>query len=224
MTARGARVALLVVACGACRRRVDAPPPPSRAADLDRLAGYLRDVAAMDDAARRREIATWQLDEATFARTVQPVYRALYPDYADHFTEAIPALASALGPPRPDAAIVAKRHYADDATVTPSQFRIRWMLPTEYPTAIASRDGAMIDAVFAPMPDDRWGVLANLDALARAHVHAMAADCDGYLDRAVRTGHCGEVGWAIVDAAMRGDRARLDHACRLAAAACARGP
>jgi hypothetical protein len=217
------RALVVLAALAACHRHGD-PPPPTQAADLDRLARYLRDVVAMDDAARRREIATWQLDEATFARTVQPVYRPLYPDYADHFADAIPALAAALGPSAPDAAVVAKRHYADDATVTPSQFRIRWMLPTEYPTAIASRDGAMVDAVFAPLPDDRWGVLANLDALARTRVRAMAANCDGYLDRAVRMGRCGEVGWAIVDAAGRGDNARLAHACQLAAAACARAP
>jgi hypothetical protein len=220
MTARAPVAALTLIWIVACHRRGD-PPPPTQAADLDRLAHYLRDVAAMDDAARRREIATWRLDEATFDRTVQPIYRSLYADYAAHFADAIPALAAALGPQNADAAIVAKRHYADDAAVTPSQFRIRWMLPTEYPTAVASRDGGAIDAVFAPA-GDRWGVLANIDALARARVRALAPDCDGYFDRAVHTGRCGDVGWAVVDAAMRGDKGRLDHACQLAVAACAR--
>jgi hypothetical protein len=215
------RALAVAAVLAACHGHDAPPPPPTRAADVDRLAAYLQRVAAMDDAARRTEIATWRLGEATFARTVQPVYRGLYADYVDHFAAAIPALAAALGPVAPDAAITAKRHYADDPAVTPSQFRIRWMLPTEYPTAIAERDGHAIDAVFAP-DGPGWGVLADLDAVARDRVRALAPDCDAYLDRAVRMGHCGDVGWAIVDAAVRGDRGRLDHACQLAAAACAR--
>jgi hypothetical protein len=212
----------LAVALASCHKR-DEAPAPTEAADLGRLASYLRGVAALDDTARRREIARWQLDEATFRTTLQPVYAPLYADYAARFADAVAPLAAALGS---GGVIVAKRHYADDAALTPSQFRIRWMLPVEYPTAIATRDGAPIDAVFAPTPGG-WGVLANVDAIARDRVRALAPApatgpaCDRYLDRAVRLGRCGDVGWAIVDAAARGDAGRLAHACELAATACA---
>ena len=117
--------------------------------------------------------------------------------------------------------IAVKRHYADDPTLTPSQFRIRWALPTEYPTAIATRDGTVIDAVFAPASGGRWGVLANLDAFARERVRALSPTCNGYLNRATTLGRCAEVGWALVDAAMHGDSEALAHACLLAARACA---
>jgi hypothetical protein len=218
-----ATVASLLVVAG-CKRDDRNPPSPAQAADLDRLATYLREVAALDDVARRREIATWQLDAATFRATVQPIYASLYSDYAAHFAGAIAPLAAALGSGgsgSDTAVIAAKRHYADDPALTPSQFHIRWMLPTEYPTAIAIRDGVVIDAVFAPAPGDHWGVLANLDAVARAHVRALAPSCDGYLDRAIRLGRCGDVGWAILSAAMRDDTGQLAHACALAASACA---
>lgn len=214
-----AAVAVTAVVTAACKHHEE-PPPPQDAADLARLADYLRGVAAMDEPARRREIDSWKLDVATFERTVQKPYVTLYPDYAARFDAAVPALVAAFGPSG-DSRIEAHRHYADDPALTASQFRIRWALPVEYPTAIAVRGGTVVDAVFAPAPGGRWGVLANLDAIARDRVRALDAACDAYLDRAIHLGRCGEVGWAIVDSALRGDRPRMDHACKLAAAACA---
>jgi hypothetical protein len=213
-----AALAIAATAASGCKHKTE-PPPPQDAEDLHRLADYLRTLPAMDEAARTAEIRSWKLDPHTFERTVQRPYLTLYPDYAARFDDAVPALVAAFGP-RPDSHIEAHRHYADDSTLTPSQFRIRWALPVEYPTAIAVRDGAVIDAVFAPAPDGHWGILANLDAIARTRVHAWDAACDAYLDRAVHLGRCGEVGWAIVDSALRGDRPRFDHSCKLAAGAC----
>jgi hypothetical protein len=220
------RLEVLLVAAlaafAACHRKDKNPPSPAEASDLDRLTAYLRHVSELDDDARKAEVATWKLDEATFKATVQPQYASLYPDYAAHFADAVGPLATALGAnnAKDSGDLLAKRHYADDPILTPSQFRIRWALPTEYPTAIATRGNQPIDAVFAPMPDNKWGVLANLDGLARARVRALAPACDAYLDRAGRLGRCGETGWAIVDAAVRGDTGKLGHACDLAASAC----
>src|SRR5579859_6169356 len=168
-----------LAALAACHRKKN-PPSPAEASDLDRLTAYLRHVSELDDDARKREVATWKLDEATFKATVQPQYASLYPEYAAHFAEAIGPLAAALDAnnAKDSGDILAKRHYADDPNLTPSQFRIRWALPTEYPTAIATRGNQPIDAVFAPVRDNKWGVLANLDAIARARVRALAPACD----------------------------------------------
>ena len=195
-------------------RADDLASGPSRP-DVGRVADYLRGVIATDADARRREVASWKLDEPTFRRSVLPTYAPLYDDYAHAFDAAAPALADALHA----GAITARGHYAGDRKLTPNEARLRWALPVEYPTVVAELDGKPIDTVFVPF-GRRWGALIGLDDVVRARVGRRDPTCAARIDRAGVPGPCNDIGWQIVDGALRDDAEAFAHACRIAETLC----
>jgi len=216
------RLLILVLACG----KDPSPKHELRTGDLDsgperrdvpRLAAYLREVVAMTPDARRKEVDGWKLDDATFRKSVLPTYAKLYPDYARRFDDAEPALLAVLDK---GGDVVTRAHYAGDTKLTHTQARLRWPLPIEYPTAVATIGGAVLDTVFVPH-GKAWGVLAGVDEAQRARVEAMDASCAARLEPAGVPGRCNDVGWAVVDAMLRDDAPGFAHACQLAATLCA---
>lgn len=188
---------LLAVAC-------TAPPAGSE----QHLKQYLEDVAALPPAARAQEVQRWQLDEAAWNRTVAEAYRPLFAEYQRAF--AAEAAVLALPP-----LVHVRRHYAGDPKLSRAQARLRWALPVLAPSMIA----APIDTVFV---DDRghWRALLGVDAALLGRVAALDARCADTLALAGPRGRCADVGSAIADAALRTQRDRLVHLCRLAETLC----
>src|SRR5690606_5549543 len=95
-------------------------------------------LAGADEAVRAREVSSWKLGRATWARTVVAPYDAVYDDYARRFDAAIPALVAALARP---ARVTTRAHYAGDPRLTVGQARARWALPVQYPSEVAALHG-----------------------------------------------------------------------------------
>jgi len=205
-----AACAVALLAAG-CHREIG--PTPGSAEDL---AAYLRGVAGADEATRRDAVAGWVLDEAAWRRIVVDPYRDVWRDYVAAFDRARPALVARLAA---HGAITTRRHYAGDPRLTRAQGRLRWAVPVQYPSMVAELGGAPIDTVFV-YDGARWRALAGLDDVVLARARALDPACAALLARAGRIGHCGEVGWMIADAALRTQRARFAHACKLAASLC----
>ncbi|HET7501439.1 MAG TPA: hypothetical protein VFK02_10565 [Kofleriaceae bacterium] len=129
-----------------------------------------------------------------------------------------PSSGASHGPGR----VTARRHFAGDPRLTPSQGRDRWALPALYPSLVAEAGGVPIEAVFVP-DGDRWRALIGLDTVVRAHVAALDPACAERLGLAGPTSRCTEVGAEIVMAALRTDREQLAHVCRLAETLCGKG-
>ena len=91
-----------------------------------------------------------------------------------------------------------------------------------FPSLVAEAGGVPIDAVLVP-EGERWRALVGLDAVVRARVAALDPRCAARLALAGPTARCTEVGAAIADAALRTDRDRLAHVCRLAETLCGKG-
>ncbi len=202
---------ILLLAVASCSRA----PAPAPGTPED-LAAYLRTVAGADAATRGRQVTAWQLDERDWNRTVVEPFRGLYADYARDFDAAAAPLAAQLAT---RGEITARRHFADDPRLTLAQGRLRWTVPVMYPSAVAELAGAPLDTVFV-YDGHGWCALAGVDALVLARVGALDARCGELLAHAGRDDRCSQVGWVIADAALRGDRARFDHACALAAGLC----
>ncbi|MGE5182757.1 MAG: hypothetical protein ACM31C_11870 [Acidobacteriota bacterium] len=202
---------IVAAALAACSRA-----PAAEHGTADDLAAYLRTVAGADRATREHEVASWQLGEQAWNRTVVEPFRGLYTDYARGFDAATAPLAAQLAA---RGTITARRHFADDPRLTLAQGRLRWTVPVMYPSAVAELAGAPIDTVFV-FDGDRWRALAGVDALVLARARALDAGCGELLARAGRDDRCSQVGWVIADAALRGERARFDHACTLAVGLC----
>ena len=200
------RVALVVL-IAACR---DAPPPQAT------LAGYLGTVSGADEATRTREVAGWQLDRATWERTVVATYAGVHADYTHAFAAAIPALVAQLATRQ---AITTRPHFAGDLKLTPGQAHARWALPVQYPSELAELDGAALDVVFLH-DGTRWRAIIGIDGILRARAAAIDPACAAYLG-VTSSRKCNEVGWVIADAALRADRPRFGHACSLASTLCA---
>jgi hypothetical protein len=201
---------VVMIAAAACRE--PGPPPGTPEA----LAAYLQTVVGHDPATLQREIASWVLDDAAWNATVTATYRPLHTEYQQAFVAALPALIAQLGHP---GVVTARRHYAGDPRLTLAESRDRWALPPVFPSVVAELDGAPLEAVFV-RDGDRWRALVGLDAVVRARVAALDAGCAAELARAGRTGRCTDVGAAIAEAALRTDRDRLAHVCRLAETLC----
>ena len=215
--ASGVRLAVafaILAACGGDR----APAPAAN--DPDALAAELRAIAGADAAARRRAIAEWILDERAWRQIVVPPFRSLFDDYARGFDAAAARVSAQLAR---SGAIVARRHFAGDPRLTPSQARLRWVVPPLYPSVVAELDGAPIDTVFVH-DGTRWRALVGVDELLVARVRSLDPACGALVQRAGPIGRCTEVGWMVADTALRDDRAGFAHACRLAAALCANAP
>ena len=203
-------VAIALAAVVGCRAEPPQQPGP------DELAAYLATIAGADATTRRRAVAGWELDRFAWNATIVDPFRGLWDDYHARFAQAAPALVAQLAQA---GAITARRHFAGDPRLTRSQARLRWALPTLYPSAVAELAGAPIDTVFV-YDGSAWRALAGLDESVRALVSHVDHECGDMLANAGPAGRCTELGWAIADAALRGDRAQLDHMCRLATPVC----
>ena len=187
----------------ACSRA--AAPQPGSAEDL---AAYLKGI---DDPPR--EVAGWIVDEATWKRTIVEPYTALWPDYVHAFDAARPALVDQLRHAGP-----VRRHFAGDPQLSLAQGRLRWTVPTLYPSMVA----AGIDTVFI-FDGGHWRALAGLDDVVLAHLRALDPACAVLVARAGPKGTCTELAWAVADSGLRGDRAGFARACKLAAPYCGNG-
>ncbi|MEO6771893.1 MAG: hypothetical protein ABI467_02595 [Kofleriaceae bacterium] len=211
--ALGALGALVALVAGvACH---DAPPP-AKTGTPDELAAYLDTVAGADEATRKREVASWIVDETTWSRDIVAPYRALYNEYVAGFDAQVPAMVAELAPL---GAVTARRHYAGDRRLVPAQIRARWAVPVEFPSMVAELAGKPIATVFI-FDGARWRALLGLDQIVMAHVAALDPACANKLALAGPPGRCTEVGWLVVDSALRQQRERFAHACELAATLC----
>jgi hypothetical protein len=212
----GSRRALTLVALAvtlACGHAPDPGPVPGTPADLE---AYLRTVAGADPVARAHEVASWVLDEAAWNHTVVEPWRAMWPDYARGFDAAIAPLAVQLVTP---GEVTARRHWAGDPRLTAAQARLRWVLPVQYPSAVAEIAGRAIDTVFV-YDGARWRALAGVDELLVTRIRARDPECAALLARVGPPGRCTEVGWLVADSGWRADASRFAHACRLARVLC----
>lgn len=182
----------LLVVCASCEKQPQAQPPEAR------LAAFLQSDPKIIP-----------LDRASFDRIVVEPFRRLYDDYVARFAAAPPASS-----PSPFAV---RRQFAGDPALTRSEARLRWALPVMYPAYVVTT----LDTVFVEV-DGHWHALSGLDDALLERVRMLDAACAFRLELAGPPGPCSDVGWVVADAALRGDKARLDHACALAATACLR--
>jgi hypothetical protein len=208
------RFGILLAVAVACRGSGPPPPPPGSA---DALRAYLSTVAGADEATRRHEVGSWILDEATWRATVVPAYAPLWADYARDYDAASAPLVGQLAT---RGLVTARRHYAGDLRLTPSEGRVRWALPVQYPSMVAELGGTPIDAVFV-WDGSRWRVLVGVDEIVIARVRARDAACADRVARAGPANECTAVSWAIADSALRDDAAGFAHGCDLAVTLCA---
>jgi hypothetical protein len=201
-------IALLVVAC-------NAPPPTPKPGSADELAEHLRGIAGADRPARERAVASWVVPEATWNRTIVAPWRSLYGEYIAGYAAAEQPMLDALASLDP---VAARRHYAGDRALTIGEARLRWALPVQYPSMVATIGGRELDAVF--IYDGAWRALIGVDALVMAHVRARDASCAADLDRIGPLGHCNEIGFVVAAAALRGGGPELTRACHMAASMC----
>lgn len=201
------RLAALVVALAACQGATTDDPD---------LATYLSRVARLDDAARVREVAAWKLTRAEYEQLVVTPYQSLWGPYAHHFDELAPSLVARLARP---GAFIARKHVANDRVLTPSQGRLRWTLPLQYPSLVAAQGGEPIDTVFVRL-GGHWRSLSGIDEELLARARALDPTCGERLASAGRPSQCTEVAWMIADAALRGQPDRFAHACKLASTTC----
>lgn len=187
--------AVLAVVAG-CGRTAPAPT------ETEQLASYLHRIASLEPAARTKEIESWKLDRARFDRIVVVPFRAAYDGYSSHFAQHVGELATTI-PAQP----TVRRHFAGDPALSPSQGRLRWVLPVMYPSLVATG----VDTVFVHV-DGNWYALAGLDDAVLDRARALDSACGQRL-----AGPVTDIGWEIADAALRDDRDRFAHACKLAA-------
>lgn len=204
-------VALVLVAC-----RDSAPAPAVPTGTASELAAYLTTVAGADEATRKREVASWIVDETTWSRDLVDPYRALYSEYVAGFDAQVPAMVAALAPL---GQVTARRHFAGDRRLVPAQVRARWAVPVQFPSMVAELAGKPIETVFI-FDGGRWRALLGLDRIVMAHVAALDPACAAKLALAGPPGRCTEVGWLVADSALRHQPERFAHACTLAATLC----
>jgi hypothetical protein len=204
------RLGVVVLALIACHH--DEPVPPT----TDGLVAYLGSLAGTDAAARREAVAGWELDRAAWDRIIAPPFRSLWDDYHARFAAEAPALVGKLSRA---GAITARKHYAGDPKLTPSQARLRWALPVMAPSIVAEIDGLPIDTVFVH-DGTGWRALAGLDSSIRAFVSHLDHHCGALLDAAGPPGRCSEMAAAMTDAALRTDHDQFGHMCQLATSLC----
>jgi len=208
MQRRHVLVAIVIVI--ACHH--DEPPPPT----TEGLVAYLGSLAGTDAATRREAVAGWELDRAAWDRIITPPFRALWDDYHARFAAEAPGLVGKLSR---TGVITARKHYAGDPKLSPSQARLRWALPVLYPSLVAEIDGAPIDTVFVH-DGAGWRALAGLDSSVRALVSHLDHHCGALLDAAGPAGRCTEVAAGMTDAALRTDHVQFGHMCQLATSLC----
>ena len=176
-----------------------------------------RDASPSISDALHRPIAEMKLTEHQWGKLVVEPYREAYDDYARAFDAAAPAIAAQIQNAK---TIVGRSHYAGDPKLTRGQARARWALPVQFPAQVATLDGAELDAVFVSVGDS-YKAIVGVDHIVVDRTRALDATCAPLLEE-LGAKACQEVGWEIADAALRGDKARLAHACSLARTQCAR--
>ncbi len=208
-----------LIALAACTRAeapppVPAPGPDGLAVELDRT---LHAIAAADhpDDTARAAVASWRFPEATWGALVTEAYRPHWRDYAAAFEAALPAVAARLAALR--GAVRARWQYAGDPQLSNAQVRLRWVMPTGRPGVVAEIGGVPLDVVFV-WDGAAWRALDGVDDVVQAAVGAHSAPCRAALVAAGPPGICTDVAWMIADAALRGQAARLDRGCAIAAA------
>lgn len=154
-------------------------------------------------------VAELRMDQATFVKTVAPSFRGLYDDYVREYDAGAQALAARIEADR----AMPRKHFATDKQNTLEQERLRWALPTLYPSLSAA------GTVFV-RSGDRFYALAGLDAAMVGRVAERDAACAKLLDHVMEAKPCADVGWVVVDAGIRNDRPELARACRLAERVC----
>jgi hypothetical protein len=201
----------LVLALAACH----ATPAPVPGTPED-LAAYLRTVAGTDVVTRTREVRSWIVDAATWHRDIVEPFLGLHDEYVQQFDAESVLLVARLAPL---SAVTARRHFAGDPRLTPAQARLRWVVPVQFPSAVAELGGTPIDTVFI-FDGGHWRALLGLDDVVQEHVQALDPGCAVEFERAGPSGRCTEVGWLVADAALRNQPERFAHACQLAATLC----
>ncbi len=193
----------------------NAPPTTPKPGSADELAQYLKTIAGEDAATRARAIASWRLPEASWDRTIVSPWKSLYGEYIAGYAVAEHPIQDALASLDP---VAVRRHYAGDRALTIGEARLRWALPVQYPSMVATIGGRELDAVF--IYDGQWRALLGVDALVMARVRALDASCAANLDRIGPLGHCNEIGFVVAAAALRGGGPELTRACHMAASMC----
>jgi hypothetical protein len=168
---------------------------------------------ALDD-----RVTQWKLTPQEWQDTVVPMFKPLYDDYSTAFDAAAPALATQIDQVSVGAPLFVRPHFAGDPMNTVAQQRTRWALPTLAPARVITVGGAAVDAVFV-RAGDGWGAIVGVDQIILAKARAMNAECTSVL-ATIGSKRCEEVAFLVAEAAVLGDRARLTHACSLAASAC----
>jgi hypothetical protein len=203
--------ALLALALLAC----NAPPPIPKPGSADELAKYLETIAGEDQPTREHALQSWIVPEATWERTIVAPWKSLYGEYIAGYATAERPIRDALASLDP---VAVRRHYAGDRGLTIAEARLRWALPVQYPSMVATIGGRELDAVF--VYDGQWRALLGLDAIVMAHVRALDPSCAANLDRIGPLGHCNEIGFVVAAAALRGGGPELSRACHMAASMC----
>jgi hypothetical protein len=142
------------------------------------------------------------LERSEFEQIIVEPFRSLWSDYVARY--------------RPtDVPQAPRQHFAGDSRLTPSQARLRWMLPVMYPSYVDDRD------VFVKTASG-WHSLAGLDEAMLDHLRALDPACEKHVEAVTPTGPCIEIAWQVADACLRGNAERFKHACQLAATQCPR--
>jgi hypothetical protein len=140
------------------------------------------------------------LERSEFDQIIVEPFRSLWPEYVARYRPT-------NVPKSP------RQHFAGDARLTPSQARLRWMLPVMFPSYVDDRD------VFVKTASG-WHSLAGLDEAMLDRLRAVDPECEKRVEAVTPTGACIEVAWQVADAGLRGDTERFKHACQLAATQC----
>jgi hypothetical protein len=165
--------------------------------------------------------AAWKLAREEWIEVVTDPFRSAYDDYVRAFDAALPKLEAQISAARADgkSRMMTKQHYAGDPRLTRGQARARWALPVQGPAQVAFLDEAPLDAVFV-RTGDHYKALVGIDTIVIDKTRALDTTCARYLET-LGSKMCQTIGWEIADAALRGDRARLSHACSIAKGQCA---
>lgn len=188
------RLALVVCLALGCRGR-DVPPAE--------LARYLQTAP---------DPAEWALDRAAWDRLVVVPFTGLYDEYRRELADFRPVL---------DGPIETRPHFAGDPELTAGQARARWLLPTLFPSEVATAGGTPIDAVFV-RDRDRWHAITGIDRILRARIDQRDPACGVTFDAPRPSKACRDTAWMVADATLRNEASRIVRACAIAKTACAK--
>lgn len=140
------------------------------------------------------------LERAEFDQIIVEPFRQLWPEYASRYR--------AVGVPT-----TTRPHFAGDKRLTPSQARLRWMLPVMFPSYADDTH------VYVKTPTG-WHALDGLDDAMLDRLRALDATCARYVEHVTPVGPCIQIAWLVADAGLRGQSERFTRACQLARSQC----